>query len=87
MQSAVSKSCRMMADVQEVGKNNSRNPKSIEKRLHRYPRLSLRQIDRAIRINDRSMRRIDEEFELKYYKLRQVPLLTEKNKLERLQRS
>ncbi|GFX77749.1 uncharacterized protein TNCV_1106661 [Trichonephila clavipes] len=65
--------------------NTSRNHKAIEKRVQRNPKVSMKQIACDMGISGRSVRRIAKK-ELKPYKLRKVKLLTEKNKLVRLQR-
>ncbi|GFX13585.1 uncharacterized protein TNCV_3136581 [Trichonephila clavipes] len=67
--------------------NTSRNRKTIEKRVQRNTRASMRQFVRDIGISDRSVRRIAKtELGLKPYKLRDAQLLSKKNKLVRLRR-
>ncbi|GFY08023.1 uncharacterized protein TNCV_2580551 [Trichonephila clavipes] len=88
MKSAFSKSLSMVVDVQEVERKCSvRKRKFIGKRVQRNPRVFIRQIERDMELRDRSLRRIaNTELRLKPDKLRNVQLVTEKNKLVRLRR-
>ncbi|GBL96282.1 hypothetical protein AVEN_118809-1 [Araneus ventricosus] len=67
--------------------NTSKNRKAIKKRVQRNPRVSTRKIGYDMGISDQLVRRMAKtELELKPYKFQKVQLLTEKNKLVRLQR-
>lgn len=68
--------------------NTSKNRKIIKQRLMRNPKTSLRKIARETGISDRSVRRmVKNDLAFKPYKLQKVQLLTDENKLVRLQRS
>ncbi|GFX78091.1 uncharacterized protein TNCV_972451 [Trichonephila clavipes] len=70
---------RRPGSVRKRTVNTSRNRKSIEKRVQRNPRVSMRQITRDMGTSDRSVRQIAKaELGLKPYNLRKVQLLTEK---------
>ncbi|GFW33779.1 uncharacterized protein TNCV_4052281 [Trichonephila clavipes] len=67
--------------------NPSRNRKTIEKGVHRNPRVFMREITLDMGISDRLVRRIEKtELGLKPYKLRKVQRLIGKKKLVRLRR-